>query len=223
MPLEAALRALLTDGRLLAVWAVLVFLAVGTLVWDLRRNNRAIAPLMQFVWGLTVLYSGPVGLGIYWYSGRRQIAQDSFWRKGLRSVAHCYSGCGAGEVLGVTVAAGLLALPTGPVVVITFSLAYVFGYALTVGPLLQEGVGWTTALIDAFYSETPSITVMEVVAISTDVWLAADAHVGEVLFWSSLVLSLTLGLVAAYPVNLYLISRGVKEGMQNPADLEPVV
>jgi hypothetical protein len=45
---------------------------------------------MKFVWGFTVLYSGPVGLAVYWYSGRSQIRRDSLWRRGFRSVCHCY-------------------------------------------------------------------------------------------------------------------------------------
>ncbi|MFB6114073.1 MAG: DUF4396 domain-containing protein [Halodesulfurarchaeum sp.] len=223
MAIEQVLTSVLTDPQVLIAWAVLVVSSLAVLGYDLYANNRAIAPLMKFVWVLTVLYSGPIGLAIYAYSGRRQISQDSFWRKGFRSVAHCYSGCGAGEVLGVTVAAGILTLSQNPVIVITFTFAYIFGYAMTVGPLVQEGVGLKEALYDGFLSETPSITVMEVVAIGTDVWLAGDAHMGDVLFWSALIFSLTLGLVAAYPVNLFLIDRGVKEGMQNPADIDPVV
>lgn len=221
MSLDATFRSMLTDPRILAVWGAVVAVALGAVAWDLRRNNRSISSLMQVVWLLTVLYSGPFGLAVYWYSGRRQIAGDSLWRRGFRSTAHCYSGCGGGEVLGVTVAAGILSLGTNPVIVVTFTLAYLFGYALTVGPLLQDGVGVREALVDAFYSETPSITVMEVVAIGVDVWLAGTAHVGEVLFWSSLVFSLSLGFVAAYPVNLWLVRRGVKSGMQNPATIEP--
>ena len=72
------------------------------------------------------------------------------------------------------------------------------------------------ALWDAVYSETASITVMEVVAISVDIWLAGGATMGEALFWSSLVFSLSMGLLAAYPVNLLLIAWGVKEGMHSP-------
>lgn len=223
MALEQALQSALTNPQVLMAWTVLVALSLAILGYDLYTNNRAIAPLMKVVWGLTVLYSGPLGLAVYAYSGRRQIAHDSIWRKGFRSVAHCYSGCGAGEVVGITVAAGILALSQNPVIVITFTCAYIFGYAMTVGPLMQEGVGLHEALLDAFWSETPSITVMEVVAIGTDIWLAGEAHVGQVLFWSGLIFSLSLGLVAAYPVNLYLIHRGVKEGMQNPARLDPVV
>lgn len=42
---------------------------------------------------------------------------------------------------------------------------------------------------------------------------------GDTLFWSALVFSLSLGLLVAYPVNLVLIRRGVKEGMMNPAEM----
>lgn len=38
----------------------------------------------------------------------------------------------------------------------------------------------------------------------------------DVLFRSSLVFPLTMGLIAAYPVGLDLIYFGVKEGMMNP-------
>lgn len=45
-----------------------------------------------------------------------------------------------GEVTGIVVAAGILSLDTIWVAVITFALAYIAGFALTLGPLLQDGV-----------------------------------------------------------------------------------
>lgn len=216
--LEATLQRVLTNPIYLVAWVVLVAGSVGILAYDIRANNAGIAPLMKFVWGLTVLYSGPLGLVIYWFAGRSQIERDSLWRRGFRSVAHCYSGCGAGEVIGVTIAAGLLALDSSMVIVVTFTCAYILGYTLTVGPLMQEGVDFREAMTDALLTETPSITVMEIAAIGTDIWLAGDAHIGEVLFWSGLIFSLTVGLAVAYPVNVYLVHRGVKGGMQNPKE-----
>lgn len=50
------------------------------------------------------------------------------------------------------------------------------------GPLIQEGETFWQAAKDALYSETASITVMEVVAIGLDFWLAGEAHFTEVLF-----------------------------------------
>jgi hypothetical protein len=217
MAVQQALQSALTNPALFAGWGVLVACSLGVLVWDLRTNNASVEGLMRFVWGFTVLYSGPLGLARYWWSGRAQIAYDSLWRRAFRSVSHCYSGCGTGEVLGVTLAVGVFAFGTAGTVGLTFTCAYVLGYALTVGPLLQDGVGLSTALADAFYSETASITVMEVVAIGVDVWLAGEAGMGEVLFWAGLVFSLSVGLLAAYPVNVLLIRVGVKERMGNPA------
>ncbi|WP_231187250.1 DUF4396 domain-containing protein [Haladaptatus sp. DYF46] len=145
---------------------------------------------------------------------------DSLWRRGFRSTAHCYSGCGAGEVVGMVSIAGALA--TGSTLVQaagTFALAYVFGYALTMGPLMQEGEEFRSAFMDALYSETPSITVMEITAIGTDLLLAGGAKFDEVLFWGSLVFSLSVGFLFAYPVNAALVRFGVKEGMMNPKEM----
>lgn len=216
--IEAALRSALTSPLFLAAWLPLVGLSLAVLVRDLVRNNPQIGGLMKWVWVFTVIYSGPLGLWVYYYSGRAQIARDSLWRRGFRSVAHCYSGCGAGEIVGVVVTAGLLSLGTWWIAGVTFALAYVAGFGMTVGPLMQEGVGLRQALWDAFYSETASITVMEVVAIGTDIWLAGDATMAHALFWSSLVFSLSVGLLAAYPVNVVLIRFGVKSGMHSPKE-----
>lgn len=219
MSLQKTLQSFLTNPVFLGVWGVLVLLSVGVLIRDLRTNNEILGTLMKYVWIFTVLYSGPLGLAVYWYSGRTQISHDSLWRKGFRSVSHCYSGCGAGEITGVVIAVGLLALGNLYAALITFSLAYVFGYAMTIGPLMEDGVPFKEAVLDAFYTETASITVMEIVAISTDLWLAGEATMTDVLFWSALVFSLSLGLLAAFPVNVLLIRFGVKEGMMNPAKM----
>ncbi len=213
------LTAFLSDPRVLIIWLILVIGSVGWLLFDLRRNNPEIGGLMKWVWVLTVLYSGPLGLGVYFYSGRKQIARDSVWRRGCRSVAHCYSGCGGGEIAGIFIAVGLLNLGNWWAAGLSFALAYAAGYALTVGPLVEDGVPLKQALWDAFYSETASITVMEVVAIGADLWLAGDATLGQPLFWSALFLSLSLGLLAAYPVNVLLIHWGVKAGMHDPREM----
>jgi hypothetical protein len=210
---------ILAHPAALGVWASVVALCLILLFRDLRHLNPAITGLMRWVWILTVLYSGPLGLLVYGYSGRAQIRRDSLWRRALRSVSHCYSGCGAGEIAGVSIAAGVFNLGTWWVSGISFGLAYAAGFSLTVGPLVQEGVALPRALWDAFTSETASITVMEVAAIGSDIWLAGGAGFGDALFWSSLVLSLSVGLLAAYPVNVLLILTGVKKGMHSPAEM----
>jgi hypothetical protein len=108
-PVRHVMKPILSDPLVMGVWALLVLASVGTLWRDVHERNQALPSLMKGVWTLVVLYSGPFGLAIYWYSGRTQISNDSLWWRGFRSTAHCYSGCGAGEVLGF----GFLALPLG--------------------------------------------------------------------------------------------------------------
>lgn len=61
---------------------------------------------------------------------------------------------------------------------------------------------------------------MESVAITTDLYLGGQSTMGDALFWSSLYVSLTLGLFAAWPANLLLIRYGLKGGMGDPRNEE---
>ena len=210
------LTSILSSQWFIVAWAALMIPSQVVLIRDLRTKNAHLMSLMKLVWVLTVLYSGPLGLLIYWTCGRKEIPDDGLGRRAFRSVAHCYSGCGLGEVVGLVIAVGLLQMQTTGIALTTFGFAYVAGFALTVGPLVQDGTPIGTALWDAVLAETPSITVMEVTAIGVDLALSGSAGMGHPLFWSSMIVSLTLGLLAAYPVNVALIHFGVKEGMMDP-------
>ncbi|MBN9887540.1 DUF4396 domain-containing protein [Salipiger abyssi] len=207
---------ILSSPWFLVAWAALMIPSEFVLLRDLKTKNSHLMSLMKLVWALTVLYSGPLGLLIYWTCGRKEIPEDNLARRAFRSVAHCYSGCGLGEIIGVVLAVGLLRLGTGATAAITFAFAYAVGFALTFGPLIQDGVSKRRALKDTFMAETPSILVMEIVAIAVDLTLAGNAGMGDIRFWASLIVSLTCGLVAAYPVNVLLLHFGVKEGMMDP-------
>lgn len=220
-PARSVVRPILASWWTLGLWVGLNLLSLGVLRRDLRERNGNLPSMMKLVWSLVVAYSGPVGLTVYWLTGRTQLESDSLWKQGFRSTSHCYSGCGIGEVIGITATVIILSAPTLWVIAATFALAFLFGFAFTIGPLMQEGVGLREATWDAVVSETPSITVMEIVAIGTDLLLAGDAGWTNPLFWTALFFSLTIGFVAAYPVNVVLIAAGIKEGMGNPAGMDP--
>jgi hypothetical protein len=130
-------------------------------------------------------------------------------RQALSATTHCLTGCAIGEVLGMVIAtwrgwgnAASVALAVG--------LAFVFGYSLTLGPVLRAGVPIRRALPLAFASDTASITVMEIVdnAFILLVPGAIDAGLGQALFWWSLGVSLAIAYVFAFPLNRWLIARG---------------
>jgi hypothetical protein len=90
-------------------------------------------------------------------------------------------------------------------------LAFGFGYGLTLRPLLAGGMAFRGAMSIALAADTVSIVVMETTdnAIVLAVPGAMAAGLADGLFWSSLALSLGLAFIVAYPVNRWLIARGL--------------
>lgn len=122
---------------------------------------------------------------------------------------HCLTGCAIGEILGMVIGTAL-GWNNPETVALAVVLAFFFGYALTVRPLLVSGIGLRRALRLALAADTASITVMEIVdnAIMVVVPGAMDATLDSPLFWGSLAIALALAAVAAFPVNRWLIVRG---------------
>jgi hypothetical protein len=138
-----------------------------------------------------------------------QAQTPSLNRTAWSATLHCLTGCAIGEVLGMVIGTAL-GWSNGATVALSVALAFLFGYALTLVPLLKTlGVG--TALKLALASDTASITVMEIVdnAIMLVIPGAMDAGLSSLLFWASLAGSLALAAVAAFPVNRWLIARGM--------------
>jgi hypothetical protein len=138
-----------------------------------------------------------------------QLMTDSLWRQAVSATLHCLTGCAIGEVLGMVVGT---ALGWGNVatVVLSIALAFVFGYSLTMRPVLRAGLPLAAALGVAFASDTVSISVMELVdnAFVVAVPGAMDAGLATGLFWVTLGASLVIACVLTVPVNRWLISRG---------------
>ena len=90
-------------------------------------------------------------------------------------------------------------------------LAFLFGYALTLIPVLRAGLTLRAAVGIAFAADTVSIAVMEIIDNTVVVAIpgAIDAQLNQWLFWGSLALSLALAFVVTTPVNRWMISRGL--------------
>jgi hypothetical protein len=130
-------------------------------------------------------------------------------RVALSATTHCLTGCAIGEVLGMVIGTAL-GWGNWTTVALSVALAFLFGYSLTSVPLLRSGLAVATVVPLALASDTLSIAVMEIVdnAIMVAVPGAIDAGATSALFWGSLVLSLAVAFVAAFPVNRWLIARG---------------
>jgi hypothetical protein len=134
---------------------------------------------------------------------------QSLSRTAFSATVHCLTGCAIGEILGMVLSTWWGWSNTGNVV-LSVSLAFVFGYSLTMLPLLRGGLRLRRALPLAFASDTLSIATMEVVdtLIILIVPGAMNAGLGDPLFWGSLAAALFVAFWAAFPVNRALIARG---------------
>ena len=137
-------------------------------------------------------------------------AEPSLNRVAASATTHCLTGCAIGEVLGFIIGTwrGWGDFQTMALAIL---LAYCFGYSFTLVPLLRGGMALKAALTLAFVADTLSITVMEIVdnGVMLLVPGAMDAGLGDALFWGSLAFALAVAWIVAYPVNRYLIARGM--------------
>jgi hypothetical protein len=130
-------------------------------------------------------------------------------RLAVSATLHCLTGCAIGEVLGMVLGTAL-DWPNSTTLVVSIVLAFLFGYSLTIAPVLRSGLALRAAVGVAFAADTVSIAVMELVDTLVLVgWPGAmDAGLDSVLFWASLALALAVAFAVTVPVNRALIARG---------------
>ena len=95
-------------------------------------------------------------------------------------------------------------------IALAIALAFVFGYALTLIPVLRAGIPRRRAVRLAIAADTLSITTMELVDNGFILLVpgAMAAGLDDPLFWLSLCASLVIAFIATFPVDRWLIARG---------------
>src|SRR5690348_4606647 len=141
--------------------------------------------------------------------GHERREPPSLTRSAIQATLHCLTGCAIGEVLGMVLSTAL-GWGNATSIAVSIVLAFFFGYALTIRPVLRAGVPARRALRLAGASDTISIATMELVdnAFILLVPGALAAGLSDGLFWWSLALSLAIAFVITVPVNRALIARG---------------
>ncbi len=130
-------------------------------------------------------------------------------RQAISATLHCLTGCAIGEVLGMVLATWW-GWGDAASIVLAVALAFVFGYALSMAPVLRAGVPLGVAFGVVLAADTVSISVMEIVdnAVLLVVPGAMSAGLVSALFRGSLAFSLFVAFWVTVPVNRWLIARG---------------
>ena len=220
-------------------WVALAvaFLCAGAIVYDiLGRGYRQHMRVMEVVWPVTALYAGPLALWGYRRFGRprtrRWLADHDrdeppgkpCWAAVAVGVSHCGAGCTLGDIiaefgvffLGLSVAGETLFAEYVGDYVLAILLGLAFQY-FAIAPMrdldLREGI------VAAAKADILSLTAFEVGLFG---WMALTSlvffpdphlHADSPVYWFLMQVGMCLGFLTAFPVNVWLIRRGIKEAM----------
>src|SRR5437867_4229672 len=126
-------------------------------------------------------------------------AEPDLNRAAFSATTHCLTGCAFGEVVGMAVATGS-AWGNAAQIVLAVVLAFVFGYSLTVWPVLRAGLSFRQATGVALVADTVSIVIMEAVdnGFVLVVPGAINAGLGDAKFWWSIALGFAIAFGPAW-------------------------
>ena len=133
------------------------------------------------------------------------------WTLAFSATVHCLIGCGVGEVLGVIIGTGL-DLRMWPTMLLGIALGFVFGFVFGILPLLRAGFGFRDAARTVLVAEGLSIAVMELFEVLTQIVMPGvmEAGLSDGIFWIGMAAALIIGFIAAFPVNLFLVKKGIR-------------
>lgn len=211
-----------------SIHLILSGLSALIVLGDILAGHRQKMAVMNFVWPITALWSGPLGLLAYWMIGRRgaQHVQDRekpFWQSVLIGDAHCGGGCTVGDFVGewLVYLAGLTI--AGSVLWANYLFDFVFAYGVgivfqyySIAPM--RGVSGWEGIKAAIKADTVSLVAFE---IGMFAWMAFASRIlfhpklepTQPAYWYMMQVAMLVGFVTAYPANWWLIRKKLKEPM----------
>ena len=205
-------------------WFTLTAVSVVYVAWDAYRNNPELT-IMKWGWVLVTLYTGPVGLMLYVLSckepfpGTHERFIRPLWKQGLGSVIHCAAGDATGIIVAATIT-GLLGLPMAIDLVIEYVAGFAFGLFIFQALFMKDMMGgsYRAALRHSLVPEWLSMNFMMGGMFPTMVVLMMGRDMRamdptQLTFWGAMSAAVLVGLVIAYPVNVWMVEKGLKHGM----------
>ena len=218
-------------GHQVAVWDLIVYLWFGMVIpsaayvaYDAFTKNPEMT-VMKWGWILVTLYTGPVGLALYILSckeptpGTHEDFVRPLWKQGLGSTTHCLAGDATGVIIAATITA-LIGSPMGIDFITEYFFGFLFGLLIFQALFMRDMMGgsYVKAVRSSFIPEWTSMNMVMAGMIPTMAVLMMGSDMramwpGEPLYWGVMSLAVIVGGAIAYPVNVWLVAKGLKHGM----------
>lgn len=205
-------------------WLAIAVLCAGYVAWDQFRGNPEPAVIK---WGfvLITLYMGPIGLLLYVMAdkepglGQHEAFVRPLWKQGVGSAVHCVAGDGTG-IIAAAVLVSVAGLPMWVDLLVEYAAGFLFGLLIFQALFMRTMMGGSYAqnVRDSFMPEFISMNAMMagMAPVMTLGMMGRDMRAmwpGEPLFWFVMSMGVTAGYLITYPVNVWLVSRGMKHGL----------
>ncbi len=213
-------------------WFALAAISVIWIAWDVFRNtpeNRVI----KWAWVLTGLYMGPIALVLYVLAdkeprpGEHERFIAPMWKQSIGSTLHCVAGDATGVIIAATIT-GLLGLPMWIDMTLEYIVAFILGLFIFQALFMRDmfGGSYGLALRRSILPEWLSMNMMMagMFPVMVRFMMGRDMRAmdpRELLYWGVMSLAITIGFFTAYPMNWWLVSKGLKHGLmtvREPAD-----
>lgn len=203
-------------------WLIASGLCAIWLLVDLRRQP-AIMGMMKVAWVLITLYLGPIGVWLYITSCREPApgTHDEFvapmWKQATGSVMHCV----AGDALGI-VAAAVVTSRLGLGMTQDMGIEYIAGFLVgwllfqTIPMARMNRTSFREEVKAGFWAELLSLTGMVAGMFPTMAFLMGKLGVmsgWNPVFWLVMSISILVGSIVTYPINWWMVKKGMKHGM----------
>lgn len=205
-------------------WLVVAILSAAYVAWDQFRGNPEPA-VMKWGFVLVTLYMGPIGLLLYVMAdkepspGTHEEFIKPLWKQGVGSTVHCVAGDATGIIVAAVVVA-LIGLPMWQDLIVEYIAGFLFGLLIFQALFMRKMMGGTYLqnVRRSFLPELISMNCMMagMAPVMVALMMGRDMRAmwpGEPLFWVVMSLGVIAGFAIAYPVNVWMVSRGMKHGL----------
>jgi hypothetical protein len=208
---------------MLLLWFILTAGSLIFVVWDLLYRTPTMW-VMKLAWILIILYAGPIGLFLYLLACREPLpgTHEQFiaahWKQAVGSMMHCVAGDATGIILSAAVVYHF-GLPNGIDLIIEYCSALVVGLLIFQALFMKSMLGgnYLRAVRKTFFAETVSMNMVMVGMIPVMMILMSRIPGSDdplqPTFWGVMSLATMAGMVTAYPINSWMVAKGVKHGM----------
>ena len=204
------------------LWFLLTAAAVLFVAIDIRPTPES--PVLKWGFVLLTAYTGPLGAFLYVLGCREPLPGlheqyvTTRWRQVLGSTMHCVAGDGIGILAGAAIAS-FLVLPHLADIALEYILGFGFGWTIFQALFMRDmaGASYKRSLTSTFVPELLSMNLL----MTGMVPVAALGRrlIGHALsplapdFWFVMSMALLTGFIVAYPMNWWLVAKGLKHGM----------